>query len=412
METKSPGSEITIDPENLDRYGFVCFHDPGESLPRQGHWIREIQLEQGLDTNRMQKFVIPVEFLHRLSPDSPPLVSSDYFKVLDNQNDIRSLLILSQRAGWNQTEQDLGFLVRKSGTGNFVAVLHHSGAGVELGTGVTLAVNQSLFWIGMVLVHPEVRRQGIAAAIVKRCIDEAGTAGRNAVIGLDATPHIRNLYKKFGFRDFCTIWRCVLKTDSVMATKNSGKVIKIPEVSRLAAYEAEHGGVARTAVLQQLLQIYPRGCFAAVKAGVVCGYIMSRPGRLLPYIGPLVADDAAVAAELINRVTAHWSACGFDRMFIDTPALHFSDSQHASPEIPEKPDINSTGKHNIIPDLLPVRALIRMYLAAPPETDDKNAMQSKNTGTGIDLLTAREYMEKEKRAFLPHAYAIAGPELG
>ena len=73
---------------------------------------------------------------------------------------------LSQKAGWNQTIDDLKLLAAQNPQGNLLGVADIDGVSKPLGSGMVLNVGESLAWLGMILVHPEHRRQGIASAIV------------------------------------------------------------------------------------------------------------------------------------------------------------------------------------------------------------------------------------------------------
>ena len=79
--------------------------------------------------------------------------------------------LLCERAGWNQTEEDLINYLDIAEDANFLATIDVKGSRISLGCGAVYFIGDDTCWISMILVHPEVRRQGIARAIMEHCID-------------------------------------------------------------------------------------------------------------------------------------------------------------------------------------------------------------------------------------------------
>src|ERR1044071_3922763 len=109
------------------------------------------------------------------------------------ESDIPSAMRLKEAAGWNQTEADWRRLLRLEPNGCFGAIKD----GRLVGT-TTTTIYGELAWIGMVLVQPQERGQGIAAALMKVALDYLN--GKVETIKLDATSLGQPVYEKFGFQ--------------------------------------------------------------------------------------------------------------------------------------------------------------------------------------------------------------------
>src|SRR6185369_4869352 len=108
------------------------------------------------------------------------------------ESDIPAAMRLKEAAGWNQTEADWRRLLSLAPNGCFAAVSN----GRLVGT-TTTTVYDELAWIGMVLVDPQHRRQGIAAQLMNVALDYLN--GKVGTIKLDATSLGQPVYEKFGF---------------------------------------------------------------------------------------------------------------------------------------------------------------------------------------------------------------------
>src|SRR6185503_15490799 len=117
------------------------------------------------------------------------------------ESDIPAAMRLKEAAGWNQTEADWRRLLSLEPNGCFAAV----NDGRLVGTTTTTTYGNELAWIGMVLVDPQERRQGVATRLMKVAIDYL--KDRVATVKLDATALGRPVYERFGFRVECGLER-------------------------------------------------------------------------------------------------------------------------------------------------------------------------------------------------------------
>src|SRR5882672_1336003 len=88
------------------------------------------------------------------------------------ETDIPAALRLKDLARWNQTESDWRRLLRLQPDGCFCATID----GKLVATTTTSAYGRELGWIGMVLVDPEFRQQGIATRLVRSAMDYLSNA--------------------------------------------------------------------------------------------------------------------------------------------------------------------------------------------------------------------------------------------
>ena len=99
--------------------------------------------------------------------------------------DVPFAMELKNIARWNQVEADwLGYLAYEP-DGCFVAEV----GGRPAGTATTIGYHGKIGWIGMVLVYPDHRRQGIGTALYTRLLADLRELGVHAVLGGIALPN-------------------------------------------------------------------------------------------------------------------------------------------------------------------------------------------------------------------------------
>ncbi|HED11087.1 MAG TPA: GNAT family N-acetyltransferase [Caldithrix abyssi] len=388
METQ----KIKLGPQQMKLYGFVCFFDP-QGFKLRGEDNRRVRLS--LKKSAAQEEIIEIDNADQpLIPLSRErgarLAGQEPFRVVSGDDDGgEAVYLLSARTGWNQTRTFLQKLIASESNALFMARYLVAGNEVYLGSGDVFRADETLFWIGMVLVHPEVQKQGIARRLLQTCLEYSYNENRNAVVGLDATPMGKPLYKRLGFRDSFNIWLCTLplKRHS-FDLKGELNIEKISHGSRLQAYLDERlvsGKGGQTALLQSLGD---DGCFLALKRGRVVGVVFSRPGRIKPHVGPLIADSPLIAAALLQKVCDHWLKRGEHSLFMMIPEQHFNETGQGSCREWEF--------------CLPFRVtceriLTRMYHI--PAEGESHIQKIEN------------YMEREQREVLPTLFAIGGAEI-
>jgi len=211
------------------------------------------------------------------------------------ESDIPSAMRLKEAAGWNQTEADWQTLLSLEPEGCFAAISQ----GRLVGTTTTTTYKSDLAWIGMVLVEPESRRQGIATELMKAAL--AYLNRKVECVKLDATRDGKPVYEKFGFRVESIIERwsgpARPKSRMWMDQQFNGKPnLSLYEVDRLAF------GADRSALIDKLIANALGAPLINCSAdGSVSGYALMRRGTNADYVGPVVTADSGQIERLLDQ---------------------------------------------------------------------------------------------------------------
>lgn len=220
---------------------------------------------------------------------------------------------LNAHIGWNQTQRDWQGYLEFEPQGCFLAEI----AGRPVGTATTVRFEETVAWIGMVLVHPDYRRWGIGTTLLKRALSYLREAGIGS-IKLDATPLGRKVYVPLGFQDEYGVTRYDGRAPEGLS---SGGVqpIRPEDWPALAALDRSAFGVERRRVLRSLASRQPELCLTAWSGGEMTGYLMAREGREALQLGSCVARDFGVARDLVHALLARVAG---RRIFLDVPDLN------------------------------------------------------------------------------------------
>jgi len=210
------------------------------------------------------------------------------------ESDIPAAMRLKEAAGWNQTEADWRRLLSLAPNGCFAAVSN----GRLVGT-TTTTVYDELAWIGMVLVDPQHRRQGIAAQLMNVALDYL--KDKVETIKLDATALGQPVYETFGFTVESQVERWAGTANSTRhetpAVMNDETVRELLNLDRLA-FNAD-----RSKLIERLID---EACVAPVLIsaahGALSGYALARSGTRKTYVGPVVANDPRVIETLLDQM--------------------------------------------------------------------------------------------------------------
>jgi GNAT superfamily N-acetyltransferase len=202
--------------------------------------------------------------------------------------------------GWNQVAADWRIFFD---LGTVYAVRNSKGRVVA--TAATLPHGGRFAWISMVLVTAEYRRQGLARRLLNRCV--ADLTGIGLVPVLDATPAGRSVYLALGFSDTWGMHRLACREwqgrDAAVAMDRAGVIRAITDNDwpALCQYDAAAFGADRRGVLERLRGRVPQAELLAHRGGRVVGFLLGRDGRSATQLGPLVAEDDAIAQALLLK---------------------------------------------------------------------------------------------------------------
>jgi GNAT superfamily N-acetyltransferase len=204
---------------------------------------------------------------------------------------------LNAEAGWNQTAADWRFMLEQGeGTGVSDQAL--------VATSMLLPHGGRFAWIAMILVTANWQRQGLASALMRRCITRAETL--NLVPGLDATEAGREVYLPLGFQDIypLTRWQADSSNFSAPVQGTGVRPMRTKDLDAVAAWDAKIFGAPRRALLAHLYGRCPERAFLLETNGAVQGFILARDGRLATQIGPLSANNDGDAIALLSTALA------------------------------------------------------------------------------------------------------------
>jgi len=413
----TPTDRIIFNRDLNQRYGFARFCYAGEAKIINGIWDRKVQLAvSGAEPPKQAKIAVAEGDLIQLhgSPGKKIIHWPDY-RITSNGDITTSMKQLSERAGWNQTSADLQNFTRMDPMASFLALLDCEETSIPLGSGAVFPVGDNLSWIGMILVHPEVRRQGIAKSLMRACVLHARLRQDQAVVGLDATAMGKHVYEAMGFRDAFRIWRCIVKTKASLATTNKIDTNIIKHIDQLQTFLHQHYYAYRLPVIRRLLALPDSYAVMARKNDKITGIGLSRPGRLRPFIGPLLAENSETAENLMANMLKQWKKKGQSEIFIDTPEYHFT----------KKPEDITSEKWDQLPNpddfklplkITPVRSFMRMYQlidSGPPGGKDVDESWHKAVSAAKKYYqTTKTFLKMEMEQLIPIQYGIGGPEIG
>lgn len=207
-------------------------------------------------------------------------------------DDIDAGLALCRSAGWNQLENDWKLFLDLTPGGSCVAIDEN---GKVVGTAATIDYEDHFSWIGMVLVDPEKKRQGIGTQLLREALKRLET---QVTAKLDATPAGREVYLKLGFVDEYTLSRMVLREKSTLPLSDAAPT-KMEDISLILQEDEKVFGASRGELLKRIYKNNPELSFI-VKTDALTGYSFGREGYNFTQIGPVIAVDEAVATRLVS----------------------------------------------------------------------------------------------------------------
>jgi GNAT superfamily N-acetyltransferase len=217
--------------------------------------------------------------------------------------DIPAGMRLKELAGWNQTTGDWERFLEASPQGCFVA----ESKGAIRGTVTTIIYEARFAWVGMVLVDPEHRGQGLGTQLLNMAIEHLDSVGIPS-IKLDATPKGKPIYEKLGFVSEYEIERWALnRRDRApkLETTSSLQVGKSENFEEILRIDREAFGADRSALLRSLDHSSPEFTATVFHQGLLTGYSLGRSGSRADQMGPWVARNETAARQLLLNFLSH-----------------------------------------------------------------------------------------------------------
>jgi GNAT superfamily N-acetyltransferase len=212
-------------------------------------------------------------------------------------------MALSRASGWNQTLADWRLLL-SLGPGLFRVAVKD---GAVVACGGAACYGDALAWICMILVAPDERGRGLGTRIFDEVLERVRArvgAGRLRSVGLDATPAGRGLYLQRGFVDGPALLRLRAPQGSPAAARAAATPLAAPELDGVLERDRAVFGADRSAVLRALAATAPELARVVREGDRIRAYCFGRHGDHADQVGPLVAEDGALARALVLSVLA------------------------------------------------------------------------------------------------------------
>lgn len=319
---------------------------------------------------------------------------------------------LSKMAGWNQTLHDLSKLTEANQQYHLGMVVDNQDDQVQIGSALVTSLGDDLAWIGMLLVDASYRRRGIASSLMKRCLLAARLQGKHPVVGLDATPAGSLVYQRLGFKPSFCYWRSVLSTSGAFSADTTPSIKRQDQ----PITPPSHWGIDnKTLWIEMIRQLYPEGCWISLLDNKINGVVMTRPGRLKPLVGPLLADSLPVVRALLEKCLDYWGQQGHSEVFVDIPENHFLTAPIWEQDKLIAPPVSCT----LNPEISAERSLLRMYQRVSDNELQEMLLRKSTDADFAQILqhAAANYQQtqalvKKEQTTLNCLYATGGPEVG
>ena len=174
-------------------------------------------------------------------------------------------------------------------------VVEADGMPVAVGSGIAYG---PLGFVGNMVVAQAQRRRGLGSAVLAAVTDFLEDAGC-ARLELNATPEGRLLYERHGFASIGTSATTRIPRTAQLAGDPATTVrpASIVDLGTLASYDRPRFGGDRRPLLAVVLRDPAATVVVAERGGTTVGYACVR--SYPPRIGPMLADDPAVAETLL-----------------------------------------------------------------------------------------------------------------
>ena len=203
------------------------------------------------------------------------------------------------REGWGHTKRDVERCWKLERNGCFIAEFQNKPVGHVFSIGYG-----KIGWIGLLIVNPERRGQGVGFVLMGTAVNYLKKAGAET-IRLEAVEEAVPLYQRLGFvEEFDSLrFRKQLRQSEKTRFKR-GRTLQMrdDDLVNVAQFDTPHFGANRLAVLQSVYRDHPKLCFVAKDKGKIVGYVMARQMQNGFWIGPWVCLNSETARHLLNTL--------------------------------------------------------------------------------------------------------------
>jgi len=206
--------------------------------------------------------------------------------------DIGAGLRLCRLSRWDQVARDWERFLAAGPSGATAAVRD----GRVIGSSATIRYGARFGWVGMVLVDPAARGEGLGSSLLTHAIESLHDM---TTIRLDATPAGHPLYLKHGFIDECGLRRMEAATVVVRDGPHPAiTAMTADDLPEIAAMDRVVFGAPRAELLEWMYAGAPESAVVTRRSGRLAGYGFGRHGFEFEHLGPIVAIDAGMAEDM------------------------------------------------------------------------------------------------------------------
>jgi len=229
-----------------------------------------------------------------------------------NTADIPAGIQLCRANRWNQLPRDLQICLQLSPDDCRVAVSEEK----IVGSVTTIRYQHAFSWIGMLLVDPSFQRQGIGMQLLQEALH---ILRNEASVKLDATPAGRGVYLKMDFKDELRLSRMQSTVRPSILRTTKARPIQEHELHKTASFDQNIFGASRKSLLEWAHKGAPHLAFLVDEGAEVTGYCLGRKGFSFTQIGPVIANDLAIAQDLVSAALGN---CTGQPVILDIPHHH------------------------------------------------------------------------------------------
>jgi predicted N-acetyltransferase YhbS len=227
-----------------------------------------------------------------------------------HRNEMPIVIEMAAREGWNPGLQD-GVAFYAADPGGFLVA---ESAGRVLGCISAVAYGTTLGFIGLFIVAPDLRGQGLGGLLW----DAGMTRLSGRVVGLDGVPAQQDYYRRKGFE---LAWQNVRFAGVVRHSSVAVDERIVPlggiDFASVCADDLRVFSAPRESFLRAWIDMPGAPGLAWVERGRVAGWGVVRPCREGYKIGPLVADNADIATALYAALSQQ--AQPGSALYLDVP---------------------------------------------------------------------------------------------
>lgn len=219
--------------------------------------------------------------------------------------EMEDLLNFASQEGWNPGLSDGSSFYNTDPNGFFIGKLD----GEIVGCISAVAYNNDYGFLGFYIVIPKYRRMGYGGQLWQKAIEYLG----NRAIGLDGVVAQQDNYTKSGFQIFYNN----LRFSGSVKESQVQELIPISEIpfQTLVDYDTPIFGANRANFLK--LWLKNTIGFAKTMGKQLTGYGCIRPCKIGNKIGPLFANDYAIAKEIFLALVKNNS-----EIYLDVPEIN------------------------------------------------------------------------------------------